>query len=95
MLRAARGQIWPSRSLVWVDRQGKEEPIRAPARGCQSRFSPDGTRIAMEIRTGSRPSIWDLRRKHMQRVSAGPFVERNPLWAPTVGWRLFQPRRCT
>ena len=77
-------QIWPSRSLVWVDRQGKEEPIPAPPRAYASpRLSPDGTRLAMEIRDGE-PAvyIWDLRRKHLQRVSTGPFVERNPLWAP-------------
>ena len=51
-------QIWPSRSLVWVDRQGKEEPIPAPPRAYASpRLSPDGTRIAMEIRDGE-PAVW-------------------------------------
>ncbi len=77
-------QIWPSRSLVWVDRQGQEEPIPAPPRAYASpRLSPDGTRIAMEIRDGE-PAvwIWDLRRKTLQRVSTGAFVERNPLWTP-------------
>ncbi len=77
-------QIWPSRSLVWVDRQGKEEPITTRPRAYASpRLSPDGTRIAMEIRDGE-PAvfIWDLRRKTLQRVSAGAFVERNPLWTP-------------
>jgi hypothetical protein len=77
-------QIWPSRSLVWVDRQSQEEPIPALPRAYASpRLSPDGTRIAMEIRDGE-PAVymWDLRRKHLQRVSTGPFVERNPLWAP-------------
>ena len=77
-------QIWPSRSLVWVDRQGKEEPITALPRAYASpRLSPDGTRIAVEIRDGE-PAvfIWDLRRKTLERVSAGAFVERNPLWTP-------------
>jgi serine/threonine protein kinase len=77
-------QIWPSRSFVWVDRQGREEPIPAPPRAYASpRLSPDGTRIAMEIRDGE-PAvwIWDLRRKTLQRVSTGAFVERNPLWTP-------------
>jgi hypothetical protein len=77
-------QIWPSRSLVWVDRQGQEEPIPAPPRAYASpRLSPDGTRIAMQIRDGE-PAvwIWDLRRKTLQRVSTGAFVERNPLWTP-------------
>jgi Tol biopolymer transport system component len=37
----------------------------------------------MEIRDGE-PAvwIWDLRRRTLQRVSTGPFVERNPLWTP-------------
>ena len=77
-------QIWPSRSLVWVDRQGQEEPIPAPPRAYASpRLSPDGTRIAVEIRDGE-PTVWiyDLRRKNLQRVSTEAFVERNPLWAP-------------
>ena len=92
-------QISPSRSLVWVDGQGKEEPIPAPPRAYASpRLSPDGTRIAMEIRDGE-PAvyIWDLQRKHLQRVSTGPFVERNPLWAPDgrAARLLLQPRRCT
>jgi eukaryotic-like serine/threonine-protein kinase len=80
----AGAQIWPSRSLVWVDRQGKEELIPAPPRAYASpRLSPDGTRIAMEIRDGE-PTVWiyDLRRKSLQRVSTEGFVERNPLWAP-------------
>jgi serine/threonine protein kinase len=77
-------QIWPSRSLVWVDRQGREQPIPAPPRAYASpRLSPDGTRIAMEIRDGE-PTVWiyDLRRKNLQRVSTEAFVERNPLWTP-------------
>ncbi len=75
-------QIWPSRSLVWVDRQGREEPIPASPRAYASpRLSPDGTRIAMEIRDGE-PAvfIWDLRRKHLQRVTTEAFAERNPVW---------------
>ena len=77
-------QIWPSRLLVWVDRHGKEEPIPAPPRAYASpRLSPDGTRIAMEIRDGEPVVwIWDLRRRNLQRVSTGAFVERNPLWTP-------------
>ena len=77
-------QVWPSRSLVWVDRQGHEEPIPALPRAFASpRLSPDGTRIAVEIRDGE-PTvwIWDLRRKVLQRLSTGAVMERNPLWAP-------------
>ena len=40
------------RSLVWVDRKGHEEPIKAPLRAYgPPRISPDGTRVA--VRTSS------------------------------------------
>ena len=44
------GAIAP-RSLVWVNRQGQEEPIKAPPRTYTvPRLSPDGTRLALDIR---------------------------------------------
>jgi hypothetical protein len=84
VLGGAEAQIWPSRSLVWVDRQGREEPIPAPPRAYASpRLSPDGTRIAVEVRAGE-PAIWiwDLRRKTFQRLNADAFAEQNPVWTP-------------
>jgi Tol biopolymer transport system component len=70
--------------LVWVDRQGREEPIAVEPRAYASpRISADGTRVALEIREGE-PSVWllDLRRKLLERVNSDPFVERNPVWLP-------------
>ena len=44
------GEQTTPRSLVWVDRKGHEEPIRAPLRAYGTpRLSPDGTRVAVEI----------------------------------------------
>ncbi len=38
-------------SLVWVDRTGREEPVQAPPRVyLYPRISPDGTRVALDIR---------------------------------------------
>jgi eukaryotic-like serine/threonine-protein kinase len=38
------------RTLVWVDRQGREEPFEAPTRRYLApRLSPDGIRVALEI----------------------------------------------
>jgi serine/threonine-protein kinase len=50
------------RSLVWVDRQGREEPIGAPARPYSTvRLSPDGTRLAADIRDQENDIwIWDF-----------------------------------
>jgi hypothetical protein len=44
------GAAGTARSLVWVDRQGHEEPIASPPRAYQMpRVSPDGTRLAVSI----------------------------------------------
>ena len=51
------------RSLAWVDRQGHETPIPAPPRPYESaRLSPDGTRVAVNIRDQDNDVwTWDLR----------------------------------
>src|SRR5205814_10692736 len=42
------GTAGVQRTLVWVDRQGRETPISAPPRAyTYPRLSPDGTRVAM------------------------------------------------
>ncbi len=53
------------RSLVWVDRKGHEEFIKAPLRAYGApRLSPDGTRIVVDIKD-RQPNlwIWDLARE--------------------------------
>ena len=44
-----------TRTLVWVDRQGRETPIPAPPRAyVQPRLSPDGKRVAVVHRRSGR-----------------------------------------
>jgi serine/threonine-protein kinase len=62
---------FPQCTLVWVDRNGKEEPIAAPPNAYASpKISPDGTRVALFIRDsgGNDIWIWDLVRKTMTRL---------------------------
>ena len=48
---ALGGGAFSERSLVWVDRDGREEAIPAPPRAyAQAHVSPDGTRVALDIR---------------------------------------------
>jgi hypothetical protein len=48
----------PERTLVWVDRHGKEEPLAVPSRAyAYARLSPDGTKIALDARDGDY-DIW-------------------------------------
>jgi serine/threonine-protein kinase len=73
-----------ARSLVWVDRQGREEPLKAPFRGfLYPRLSPDGSRIALDIRDQDNDIwIWDIARETLMRLTRDPATEAFPLWMP-------------
>ena len=55
------------RTLSWVDRQGKEEPLALPPdRYVNARISPDGTRVALDIPGANRDIwIWNLQRSSL------------------------------
>jgi serine/threonine-protein kinase len=76
-----RGGI-PPRTLVWVDRQGNQEPINVPPRAyTYARLSPDGTRVALDARDEQSDIwIWDLRRETLQRLTTDPGPNRVPVW---------------
>jgi eukaryotic-like serine/threonine-protein kinase len=68
------------RTLVWVDRNGKEEPLAAPPNPYRTpRISPDGTQVALSVAGDVR--IWDLIHKSLTRLT---FEGANafPLWSP-------------
>ena len=58
-----------ARTLVWVDRTGKEEAIDAPPRAyLQPRLSPDGKRVAVWSSDQTNDIwIWDLERRSSRR----------------------------
>ena len=72
-----------ARTLVWVDRQGREEPVKgAPARPyTYPRVSPDGTRIAVDIRDQDNDIwVWHLAQETMTRVTYHPGIDQAPIW---------------
>jgi serine/threonine-protein kinase len=72
------------RSLVWVDRQGREEPLKeAPLRAyTYPRLSPDGSRIALDIRDQDDDIwVWDSARG-LTRLTQDPAEDRYPIWKP-------------
>jgi serine/threonine-protein kinase len=82
---AAPGTPYIRRTLVWVNREGKEEPVAAGPNSCLNpRISPDGTRIALSIQNqGNRDIwIWDLVRKNLTRLTFDAADEVSPLWTP-------------
>jgi eukaryotic-like serine/threonine-protein kinase len=71
-----------ARTLVWVDRTGKEEPIAAPPRAYEHpRLSPDGKRVALWINDQEDDIwIWDFARPRLARMTLDPGMDRFPIW---------------
>ncbi len=73
----------PRRTLVWVDRTGKETPLDAPPGPYASpRISPDGKRIVLGYRTDAIEDLWlhDIERKTTEPVVAEPASEWTTTW---------------
>jgi serine/threonine-protein kinase len=79
-----RGDPQAGRSLVWIDRQGNEEPLGTPPRLYEHpRLSPDGTRVAAGIRDeGQDIWTWDLTRGTLTRLTFDAAVDSHPVWTP-------------
>jgi Tol biopolymer transport system component len=72
------------RSLRWIDRQGREEPLPIkPDRYAYPRVSPDGTRVALDIVGAAGRDIWilNLDRMSLTRLTDGPTEDMLPVWA--------------
>jgi serine/threonine-protein kinase len=70
--------------IDWLHRAGQATPLRAtPANWFNARFSPDGSRLAMEIRSGS-SDIWvyDWARDTLARMTSDPAQDARPVWDP-------------
>ena len=71
-----------ARSLVWVTRQGPRGAdcgTRRRGRYAKPRLSPDGTRVALDIRDQQNDIwIWDLARQTLTRLTAAPSHRREP-----------------
>jgi serine/threonine-protein kinase len=74
----------PRRTLVWVDRQGLEDPLAAPARSYRyPRLSPDGRKVAVEAQDQDGDIwIWDLVQQTLTRFTFDPAPDIYPVWTP-------------
>ncbi len=74
----------PRHILVWVDRQGKVEPLVSEPRPYEEpRLSPDGKRIAVTIRTDN-ADIWvlDASRGSSARLTFEAGEDETAVWTP-------------
>ena len=75
----------PGVTLVWVNREGKEEALGTPQNTYAFPIiSPDGTRVALSI--GSFPDldvwIWDIGRKTLSKLTFEKTRDMTPIWSP-------------
>jgi serine/threonine-protein kinase len=72
-----------ARTLTWVDRHGKEEAISAEPRAyLYPRISPEGTRVALDVREGDNDIwVWDLTSRTFIRITRDPGLDRAPVWS--------------
>jgi len=77
------GDAESDRTLVWVDRQGAEQPLaRNPSGFFETRYSPDGQRLAVNIgQTNHQLWIYDIARGSMTRFNFEADNHR-PVWTP-------------
>jgi serine/threonine-protein kinase len=68
--------------LWWVDRQGREEPVKGPPRAyVDPRLSPDGTKVALGVRDQESDIwIWDFARATLTRLTFDPTGDVLPVW---------------
>ena len=85
----------PARALLWVDREGREEPISAPVRAYQYlRISPDGARVAIDVRDQERDIwLWEFARRTLTRFTFDPTPDRFPVWTADGRRVLFTSAR--
>jgi WD40 repeat protein len=77
------GHVLAQRTLVWVDRQGREQPIAgAPARAYgYPRVSPDGSQIVVSSNDQDY-DLWRWDGQTLQRTTFDPGQDTYPLWTP-------------
>ena len=83
------------RTLVWVDRQGKETPLPAPARlYARPRLSPDGRRIAVMVADGDSTDIWiyDLASEVLSQLTFDG-KSTAPVWVPRSNRLVWNSQR--
>ena len=72
------------RRLVWVDRDGNEEPVGVePGAYANARLSPDGSRVALEVWDDEYDIwVWDFRRETFARLTSHAAIDGDPVWTP-------------
>ena len=85
-----------ARPMAWMDRTGTISALRAtPADWSNPELSPDGQRIAMDIRGGGHSEIWvyEWARDSLTRLTSEGSNEERPVWTPDGGRIVYRSFR--
>ncbi len=88
--------LFSARPMAWMDRSGTIAALRAaPADWSNPEFSPDGQRIAMDIRGGGHSDIWvyDWARDTLTRLTSEGTDAERPVWTPDGGRIVYRSFR--
>jgi serine/threonine-protein kinase len=82
-----------NRSIVWVDRAGRETPIQAPPRNYYyARVSPNGVRLSLDIRD-QELDVWIWDDRALMRLTADREQDQYGLWTPDSQQLVIQSAR--
>jgi len=84
------------RTLEWVDRTGRRDPLPLePREYGYAMVSPDGSRVAVERTTRGNRDIWilDLARLTQTQLTDGPTEDMLPIWSADGARVYFASRR--
>ncbi|HEY5623283.1 MAG TPA: protein kinase, partial [Gammaproteobacteria bacterium] len=84
LLYVSGQEIDTRNTLTWVDRSGRREALGAPPRSyTYPKISPDGTRVALDVRDQELDIwIWDLVRENLRRLTFDAGEDEFPTWSP-------------
>ena len=71
--------------IEWMDRAGRRTPLRStPANWGNPHFSPDGTRLAIEINDGKQLAVWVYEWAHdrLWQLTLNAAQNQKPVWTP-------------
>ncbi len=84
------------RGLVWVGRNGQEQPLSTPFRDYENlSLSPDGRRAALEVSENGVSEVWvtELERGTLTRLNAEGGFSAFPIWSPDGRRVVFSTRQ--
>jgi serine/threonine-protein kinase len=95
LVYVAGGALRAESPLLWVDRQGRQEPVTEQSRQyMDAQLSPDGKRMVVLLPAANN-KLWmlDLERDILSRLTYGPGNDFLPRWSPDGQWIYFNSVR--